>query len=131
MKKVTILLLLVLALDSGILYLMTEKSEKSVVSVKSGTRESDTYLTFYGFKSGAKKIHEIEEIFEEFMVYNPKIVIAYEDDDSETYLPALMKLHLTKGQANDSEGATQSKSWKTMFREITWGRILEPLSSSL
>lgn len=91
MKKVTILLLLVLALASGIFYLMTEKSEKSAVSVKSGTREPDIYLTFYGFKSGAKKIHEIEEILDAFMDQNPEVVIAYEGDSSETYLPALMK----------------------------------------
>lgn len=91
MKKIAILLLFVLPVASGILYLMAGKSEKSAVNMESGIREPDSYLTFYGFKSGAKKIHELEEILYEFMNRNPEVVIAYEGDGSQGYLPALMK----------------------------------------
>lgn len=90
MKK-ALIFFLVLAVISGVFYLVAGNSEKSAVSVKSGTREPDVYLTFYGFKSGAKKIHEIEEILHVFMEQNPEVVIAYEGDGSQGYLPALMK----------------------------------------
>lgn len=89
MKKAVLLLGLVAL--AAVLYLMAGNSEKSVVTVKGANTEPAVYLTFYGFKSGAQKVQEIEEILYAFMNQNPEVVIAYEGDESQQYLPALLK----------------------------------------
>lgn len=95
-NQITILLLIILlAVLTG-----CDSEETAFKVFPSPEVTAKKHVTFFGFKSGAQKIEEIEKILYAYMDKNPGVIVSYESDPAEDYLSMLTK-RLESENANE------------------------------
>lgn len=70
---------------AAILYAVFGIPQKHVGKFVEAEKKDKIVLSFYGFKSGKKKVEEIESILHKYMDIHPGIVIQYEGNSTESY----------------------------------------------
>lgn len=100
MKKRVLAILLLAAFACGLTALMESGKEQPPTVVAPPETAAKTHLTFYGFKSGAKKVEEMEKILHAYMDQHPGVIFSYEGDGSERYQSHLFR-RLESGNGDD------------------------------